>query len=337
MYESASTNVSQNLHQSNFIQQQFSASCGWQTTNSQFPQTLEGLWSPQQQKYSPASPNSNNQSLCTQNSQNFSFEASSSAYYKWSPYNSEANVSNKPSPNQNQSPLVVQKSQPLENTEQELYSFEIIDDDRQNPFLAQYIEQIEPAIENTEIEPEYIDIEQLIPYIKRNATSNWTKVKPWIDGDGSIKENIRLDMLLALFKCMHRLCKFSTDDATRMTEHIDSHLKAIDALPTPGMQIECLECAYCTKSFMFGATLAAHIENEHSDSIFQCANCFYRTIEIENIIGHTERYHKDDGERKILLCPRGERVIDESTINSVYERFERSCGQSLFKCGRCEL
>lgn len=44
------------------------------------------------------------------------------------------------------------------------------------------------------------------------------------------------------------------------------------------------------------------MEEEHRRSIFQCAFCFYRTIEMDNMALHMQSCHPHSGSKQILLC-----------------------------------
>lgn len=193
------------------------------------------------------------------------------------------------------------------------------------------------------------EINELKPYIHhyRSAslnTDSWIKVKPWIEADSSTKREIRWDIQFALYKCMHTTCIFSTNDASKMEKHIDSHLEMIDIMAQANgltraerkMQIKCRECAYCPKTFNHGSHLVDHITKQHGNSIFQCANCFYRTIEMDNLIAHNEHYHNENGIRRILVCS-GKRVINAALMKFVYNRFLEMSEQSLISCGECRL
>lgn len=97
------------------------------------------------------------------------------------------------------------------------------------------------------------DIEQLVPQILFSVTDG-TKVKPWIDGNFSIKEELHLSTQFALFKCMETTCTFSSHDPAKFRKHIDLHQKS--SLQPQVSKFG--ECAYCTKSFIFGGVLTGH-------------------------------------------------------------------------------
>lgn len=202
----------------------------------------------------------------------------------------------------------------------------------------------------THIKTEPIDEEQntLIPYITQYTKpppdqNDWTKVKPWIKGNLSAKAKLRWDTQLALHKCMHLTCIFSTNDASKMREHIASHLKMTESTialklltkEKRKMLAGYSECAYCDDDNVH-STIVNHTIKNHSNSIFQCTNCFYRTIELANLISHNERFHKDSVSRQILVCS-GERVIDENEMDDVNNEFEGMCEffKLFLSCGQC--
>lgn len=193
------------------------------------------------------------------------------------------------------------------------------------------------ALEDIKPETKYNNTKKMM----NNATelldlAHGKKVKPWIELDSPIKEELRLQVQLDLFKCMHAACNMSSEESNKLINHID-FLRVRRQIQNHNNYGD---CSYCENSYGRSGDLIDHIEKEHKNSIFQCANCFYRTIEIENIITHNERFHKGDGLRtsnglrQILLCS-GERVIDENSIK--HDRFKKTRGKSLLTCERCEF
>lgn len=135
------------------------------------------------------------------------------------------------------------------------------------------------------------------------------QVKQWID-DYWTKPTIATITQFALFKCMHSKCIFSTDNVVDMALHMDSHLTLIDVMKCQNgqldkrirdEQIKFRDCSYCDLEANFNNELLAHLVEEHSPSIFQCAHCFYRSIEVDNIILHYESFHAAE-KPEILLC-----------------------------------
>lgn len=109
--------------------------------------------------------------------------------------------------------------------------------------------------------------------------------------------------LVALFKCMAFDCIFTTSDDKSMLKHLENH----EELPMQEGSIvqddiSWLECCYCENVIDTCDTLVKHIVNVHSTSIFQCAYCFYRSVDQNNVSSHLERYHGNEQEKYILVC-----------------------------------
>lgn len=125
-------------------------------------------------------------------------------------------------------------------------------------------------------------------------------VKQWLD-DSDTKLSVNRISQYALFKCMHPHCIFATDSDDDMIMHMDSHLTFIDVLKAQNSdslnktmrdeQIKFRHCCYCDLEANSNRVLINHINDEHSQSIFQCSYCFYRSIEVDSMIQHYESFH----------------------------------------------
>lgn len=197
-------------------------------------------------------------------------------------------------------------------------------------------------------------IEDLLPYRKyftlppsEEVKQKWHQVTPWIyeseEDNWAIKRNLYAEMQFSLFKCMHPKCIFSTNDGSKFRIHIQSHEALISALDRENelasvvrdIQTRCRECPYCPLNET--SEIVDHIENDHKQSILQCGNCFYRSIELENIVLHTEKYHPstpDESKRRILLCDDGQRCITDKTMQLVLEHLDKS--KKLLNCCQCK-
>lgn len=142
----------------------------------------------------------------------------------------------------------------------------------------------------------------------RQTNKHTITVRPWIIDDYTKKPSMCLITQFALFKCMHSNCIFSTDVEDKWTEHMVDHIKLMDVFQQKGWltttvrqnQIKFRECPYCPVEFGSNCEVTSHIEEEHRRSIFQCAHCFYRTIEMDNIVLHYQQFH-ENGNAEILL------------------------------------
>lgn len=132
-------------------------------------------------------------------------------------------------------------------------------------------------------------------------------VRPWIYGDYAKKPSINLFTQFALYKCMHEHCIFATDDKEKWNKHMDQHLNVIEVCASMmkiqnkplfrTMRNELIKfrgCPYCGEEFKSNHSHHEHMEEVHRRSIFQCAHCFYRTIEMDNIVLHYEKYHTNE-------------------------------------------
>lgn len=130
----------------------------------------------------------------------------------------------------------------------------------------------------------------------KNPLKPWTKC-PFIKYETTIKQMLRDVSLIALYKCMSINCIFTTDDPIIMFEHINNHEEHVRLCQNSSNQtksldhISWLECSYCDKMEDSCALLIKHIQNVHSTSIYQCAYCFYRTVDPSNIVTHQKMYH----------------------------------------------
>lgn len=141
----------------------------------------------------------------------------------------------------------------------------------------------------------------------RQVEGHVNKVRPWIQSDYATKPSMCLITQFALFKCMHANCIFSTDDEDIWTAHMVDHIKLMDVFTEHGMltnevrcnQIKFRECPYCPTEAGSNPETTWHIE-EHRRSIFQCAYCFYRTIEMDCMVLHYSQNHATE-RREILM------------------------------------
>lgn len=67
------------------------------------------------------------------------------------------------------------------------------------------------------------------------------------------------------------------------------------------------DCCYCDSEARYNNELLSHIMQEHSYSLYQCSYCFYRSIEVDNMILHYQSLHPME-KPEILICENGHDV-----------------------------
>lgn len=133
-------------------------------------------------------------------------------------------------------------------------------------------------------------------------------VRPWFPLDYAKKLHVNVITQFALYKCMHGACLFSCDSEQKWETHMAQHLKLIEVLQTKNLLnneyraelIKYRECAYCPFEAKKNSQLSRHMDMEHRRNTFQCTHCFYRTIEMDNMVFHMSKYHAN-ANREILL------------------------------------
>lgn len=171
-------------------------------------------------------------------------------------------------------------------------------------------------------------------------TTHSFQVKQWID-DYWTKPAIRWISQFALFKCMHPQCIFSTDDKDDMAMHLDSHLTFMDILCESSGSLDrkirdeqkkFRDCCYCDLEANSNNELLEHIVVDHSQSIFQCKYCFYRSTEVDYIMVHYESFHSLE-QREIYLCGETREFREEDRemllTDSKYNMETIKCGQGM--------
>lgn len=135
-------------------------------------------------------------------------------------------------------------------------------------------------------------------------------VKPWsiepyfIRNDSKKLSDV---VLYGRYKCMATYCVFATNDVTKMRKHLENHVTYMKFLEktyniSPQKDMLWTKCAYCDMTCEPNSTdLINHINQEHGTSMFQCSCCYYRTIELDNIVTHMSEFHKENA-KLVLLC-----------------------------------
>lgn len=131
---------------------------------------------------------------------------------------------------------------------------------------------------------------------------------------------------------MAEKCPFVTNDKNAMRNHLEDHYKMTQMLDkNKEMNLNLLEndermrsciygwenCAYCNYTAIKPECLVDHVFTHHSKSIFQCSECFYRTIDIGMFPHHFNLAHSNDNNKTILLCG----LIPDISVNNIYMNF----------------
>lgn len=163
-------------------------------------------------------------------------------------------------------------------------------------------------------------------------------VRPWIDGDWYKKPHINTLTQFAMYKCMHKKCIFFTNDEEQWKMHMQKHIDMFDVLKKFGIlqksvrdeQIGFRECSYCSKTSKSDNEYNHHMGIEHVGCILQCAHCFYRCNEMDNIVLHYEAFHKDEKRKVLLLNEKREFGYSNKEV------LESNCAQYVKKiqCGQ---
>lgn len=163
-------------------------------------------------------------------------------------------------------------------------------------------------------------------------------VRPWLKGDVCARKPC-IDTIIqfALYKCMFGKCFYATNSMEFFRKHMEMHDQVIDHFKYKNFLdnqirdklIKFRECAYCHYASKANYQLIEHMENVHRRCIFQCPQCFYRTIEVDNMLLHQKTYHPTD-ENVILLC--GEKRAFQKQDVEILEKAEQHvkkiiCGQ----------
>lgn len=174
-------------------------------------------------------------------------------------------------------------------------------------------------------------------YNEVNKDSIGTVLRPWLENCNARKP-LNIIAQYALFKCMHRECFFATDSEEKWTSHMVEHLKLIDILSqkkwlsneTRSKHIQFRECPYCDTGSKANYQVTAHIESEHRRCIFQCAFCYFRSVEIDGIVLHYDIFHHEEVQ-EVLVC--GENCEYEYTLDDIFWECEQQYFQKI-NCGK---
>lgn len=160
-------------------------------------------------------------------------------------------------------------------------------------------------------------------------------LKPWITSGAFISKRpedvekmLRRISLCSLYKCMGTNCIFTTEDAAAMLVHLKNHEKLaeeeIAMTGKAGDTDSWLECPYCDEISASCALLVDHINSVHSNSIYQCNRCFYRSVARFNLYMHSKQCHGDNESDISIYHCKGD------TLNTAEEMQTLPMGRTKF-------
>jgi hypothetical protein len=109
------------------------------------------------------------------------------------------------------------------------------------------------------------------------------------------QDMIKHEKLRHLYKCMARLCSYTTDSVESYTKHYNEHenllgqqsaLQKKKGRPPAIKMSDWQQCAYCCAMQSSLAGVLEHIQTEHGHCLYQCAYCFYRAVTKSYIVLH---------------------------------------------------
>jgi hypothetical protein len=110
------------------------------------------------------------------------------------------------------------------------------------------------------------------------------------------QEMLKPVKLRHLYKCMARVCSYTTDSVENYIKHYNEHEKQLGQQPPsekkrgrpPVLKMsDWQRCAYCYVMCNTSVSdLVEHIQTDHGHCLYQCAYCFYRAIAKSYIVLH---------------------------------------------------
>lgn len=151
-------------------------------------------------------------------------------------------------------------------------------------------------------------------------------LKPWTNCTTRKNANVCHLMLhdialFALFKCMANDCLFTCQSKEIMAVHLQNHEQNRQTAPVEKEDSKVdwadhLECAYCCEYLTSWVDLIEHIMATHSNNIFQCQYCFYRSIDAYATFHHQQKFHKGR-QPAILMCNGFDRTIIQKNMKEL--------------------
>ena len=139
----------------------------------------------------------------------------------------------------------------------------------------------------------------LTTVISKNKLPHKTAVAPSYAKASKVpsayKEMIKPAKLRHLYKCMGRLCCYTTDSVESFTKHYNEHEIQLQqqfmaekrkGRPPASKISDWQQCAYCCAMQTSLEGVLCHIQTEHAHCLFQCAYCFYRAVTKSYVILH---------------------------------------------------
>jgi hypothetical protein len=139
----------------------------------------------------------------------------------------------------------------------------------------------------------------LTTVISKNKLPHKTAVAPSYAKASKVpsayKEMIKPAKLRHLYKCMGRLCSYTTDRVESFAKHYNEHeiqlrqqsvAEKKKGRPPASKMSDWQQCAYCCAMQTSLGSVLHHIQMEHAHCLYQCAYCFYRAVTKSYVILH---------------------------------------------------
>jgi len=139
----------------------------------------------------------------------------------------------------------------------------------------------------------------LTTVISKNKLPHKTAVAPSYAKASKVpsayKEMIKPVKLRHLYKCMGRLCCYTTDSMAYFAKHYNEHEIQLQqqfaaekkkGRPSASKISDWQQCAYCCAMQTSLDGVLSHIHTEHAHCLYQCAYCFYRAVTKSYVVLH---------------------------------------------------
>ncbi|XP_076294101.1 uncharacterized protein LOC143215675 isoform X2 [Lasioglossum baleicum] len=118
--------------------------------------------------------------------------------------------------------------------------------------------------------------------------------------------------LIHLYKCMARLCHFTTDAVDQFQQHYQQHAdKYAEQGQKPPFDYQ--KCAYCYTTCDGWQQMKTHIQEKHAHCRYQCIFCFYRAVAISYVRIHQAVSHP--GQHGVLAGKWATEAPAKETVN----------------------
>lgn len=126
------------------------------------------------------------------------------------------------------------------------------------------------------------------------------KLRPWLRNELEVTQSSKVEKMLkskncliATYKCMERSCDFVESCEHLFGLHLVQHEK------TKGLGHT--KCCYCVEKFEDSKSLISHVKTVHANDVHQCSYCFYRSVDLFNVLTHIEVHHEFK-KRIVIKC-----------------------------------